>query len=109
MFAQFNVTNDYEGAINPYLARNELPIISNSSKFIVKAVKNPLNSFERPRLKVKASNSNCTIYIDKIKQGPENIPAVIKAGIKYRDNKFSEYKMYCEDGDPERTWCAYDK
>ena len=37
LFAQFNISNDYEGAINANLARNELPIFTNSSKVIVKS------------------------------------------------------------------------
>ena len=73
---------------------------------IFKSNKNTLNPFQRHSLKVKVSNPNCTIYIDKIKQGPENIPTIINAGIKYKDNKFSEYKMFCEDGDPTITNCA---
>lgn len=37
LFAKFNVSNDYDGAINANLARNELPVITNSSKVIVKS------------------------------------------------------------------------
>ena len=72
---------------------------------IFKSNKNTLNPFQRPSLKVKVSNPNCTFQIDKIKQGPENIPAVINVGFKYRDNQFSEIKMLCEDRDPSWPNC----
>jgi hypothetical protein len=73
---------------------------------IFKSNKNTLNPFQRPSLKVKVSNPNCTFLIDKIKQGPENIPAVINVGFKYRDNQFSEIKMLCKDWNLSMSYCA---